>query len=78
MTAPVHFSAERDGVVMGMNGVDLLWIEGERIAEVWLFSAWPAGRGRVLGQCLRAGLPKPDRASSIHPESRMSRLASNL
>ncbi|WP_327744541.1 hypothetical protein OHO28_27990 [Streptomyces europaeiscabiei] len=49
MTAPVHFSAERDGVVMGMNGVDLLWIEGERIAEVWLFSAGQQGEDEFWG-----------------------------
>ncbi|MGW0500498.1 hypothetical protein ACWD0Z_35235 [Streptomyces sp. NPDC003007] len=32
----------------------------------------------TVAQCLGAGLPKTDRALSIHPESRSSRLASNL
>lgn len=45
----VHFSAERDGVVMGRNGVDLLRIEGERIAEVWLFSAGQQGEDEFWG-----------------------------
>jgi uncharacterized protein len=45
----VHFSAERDGVAMGMNGVDLLRIEGERIAEVWLFSAGQQGEDEFWG-----------------------------
>ncbi|GGW97018.1 nuclear transport factor 2 family protein [Streptomyces lomondensis] len=36
---PVHFSAQREGAVLAMDGVDLLRIEGNKIAEVWLFSA---------------------------------------
>jgi ketosteroid isomerase-like protein len=35
---PVHFSAQRDGVKLAQDGVDVLRIEGDRIAEVWLFS----------------------------------------
>jgi ketosteroid isomerase-like protein len=35
---PVHFSATRDQAAMAMDGVDVLRIEGEKIAEVWLFS----------------------------------------
>ncbi|WP_188194179.1 nuclear transport factor 2 family protein [Nonomuraea sp. SYSU D8015] len=48
---PVHFSAKRDGAEMSMDGVDVLRVEGDRIAEVWLFSVdqqaedafWDAG-----------------------------------
>jgi hypothetical protein len=36
---PVHFSAQREGVEMAMDGVDVLRVEGDKIAEVWLFSA---------------------------------------
>ncbi|MGI5292074.1 nuclear transport factor 2 family protein [Nonomuraea polychroma] len=34
----VHFSAKRNGAEMSMDGVDVLRIEGDKIAEVWLFS----------------------------------------
>jgi hypothetical protein len=59
------------------TAVDLLQIEGAH-RGVWLLLGGPAVRGRILGQCLGVGLPKTDRALSIHPESRSSRLASNL
>ncbi|MFF9809297.1 nuclear transport factor 2 family protein [Streptomyces coeruleorubidus] len=36
---PVHFSAKRDGREMSMDGVDVLRVAGDKIAEVWLFSA---------------------------------------
>ncbi len=36
---PVHFSAQRDGVKLAQDGVDVVRIEGDRIAEVWLFSS---------------------------------------
>jgi uncharacterized protein len=36
---PVHFSARRDGAELSMDGVDVMRVEGDRIAEVWLFSA---------------------------------------
>jgi ketosteroid isomerase-like protein len=49
VAAPVHFSAKRDGVEMEMNGVDLLRIEGERVAEVWLFSAGQRGEDDFWG-----------------------------
>ncbi|MFF5521448.1 nuclear transport factor 2 family protein [Streptomyces coeruleorubidus] len=49
VAAPVHFSAKRDGVEMEMNGVDLLRIEGERVAEVWLFSAGQQGEDDFWG-----------------------------
>jgi hypothetical protein len=35
---PVHFSARRGAAEMAMDGVDLLRVEGDKIAEVWLFS----------------------------------------
>jgi hypothetical protein len=60
VAAPVHFSANRDGVEMEMNGVDLLRIEGERVAEVWLFSASQQGEDDFWGK-LRAGPPNSDR-----------------
>ena len=36
---PVHFSGQRDNVKLAQGGVDVLRIEGDRIAEVWLFSS---------------------------------------
>ena len=36
---PVHFSGQRQGVELAQDGVDVLRIEGDRIAEVWLFSS---------------------------------------
>lgn len=36
---PVHFSGRRAGAKMSMDGVDMLRVEGGRIAEMWLFSA---------------------------------------
>ena len=38
-TLPVHFKAKRDGAAISMDGVDVFRVEGDRIAEVWLFSA---------------------------------------
>jgi ketosteroid isomerase-like protein len=35
---PVHFSGTRNGVTLSMAGVDVLRVDGDRIAEVWLFS----------------------------------------
>ncbi|MFE8991210.1 hypothetical protein ACFYMI_25930 [Streptomyces collinus] len=51
---------------MEMNGVDLLRIEGERVAEVWLFSASQQGEDDFWGK-LRAGPPNSDRPALIHP-----------
>ncbi|WP_219728400.1 nuclear transport factor 2 family protein [Streptomyces cahuitamycinicus] len=39
--APVHFSGTRHGETVNQGGIDLLRVEGERIAEVWLFSSDP-------------------------------------
>lgn len=46
---PLLGRAGRRSEVMGMNGVDLLRIEGERIAEVWLFSAGQQGEDEFWG-----------------------------
>jgi ketosteroid isomerase-like protein len=40
---PVHFAAKRDGAELSMDGVDVLRVQGDRIVEVWLFSADQAG-----------------------------------
>jgi ketosteroid isomerase-like protein len=36
---PVHFSGERDGASMSMDGIDVLRVADGKIAEMWLFSA---------------------------------------
>ena len=36
---PVHFTAERNGAELSMDGVDVLKVDGDKIVEVWLFSA---------------------------------------
>ncbi|MDO4260065.1 MAG: nuclear transport factor 2 family protein [Actinomycetaceae bacterium] len=36
---PVHFSGEKDGRTLDMDGIDLLRIDGDKIVEVRLFSA---------------------------------------
>ena len=46
---PVHFSGKRSGADMAMDGVDLLRIDGEKIAEVWLFSAVQAEEDAFWG-----------------------------
>jgi len=35
----IHFSAQREGRSMSMDGVDLFRMEGGKVAEIWLFSA---------------------------------------
>ena len=35
----VEFGAQREGAAMSMGGVDIVRIVGNRVAEVWLFSA---------------------------------------
>jgi uncharacterized protein len=39
VAAPVHFVGRRDGAAMALDGVDVLRVEGDRIVEVWLYSA---------------------------------------
>jgi uncharacterized protein len=36
---PVHFSGKREGAEMSMDGVDVLRVDGDKIVEMWLFSA---------------------------------------
>jgi ketosteroid isomerase-like protein len=49
VAAPVHFSGKRDGAAMSQDGVDLLRVEGDRIAEVWLFSSDPRAEDTFWG-----------------------------
>ncbi len=49
ITVPVHFAGQRDGAVMAQDGVDLLRIEGDKIAEAWLFSSDPASEDAFWG-----------------------------
>jgi uncharacterized protein len=42
VTAALHFTAERPGKKLSMDGVDLMRIEDGKIKEVWLFSDDPA------------------------------------
>jgi ketosteroid isomerase-like protein len=41
VAVPVHFTGKREGAAMAQDGIDLLRIDGDRIAEVWLFSSDP-------------------------------------
>jgi uncharacterized protein len=41
VAVPVHFTGKREGAAMAQDGIDLLRINGDRIAEVWLFSSDP-------------------------------------
>jgi ketosteroid isomerase-like protein len=49
VAAPVHFSGKRDDAAMAQDGLDLLRIEGDRIAEVWLFSSDPRSEDAFWG-----------------------------
>ncbi|MGO1056291.1 nuclear transport factor 2 family protein [Crossiella sp. CA198] len=49
VAAPVHFTGQRAGATMSQHGLDLLRIEGDRIAEAWLFSPDPAGEDAFWG-----------------------------
>ena len=50
VAASVHFAAQREESSMAMDGVDLLRIEGDQIAEVWLFSADQQAEDSFWGQ----------------------------
>lgn len=50
VAAQVRFAAQREGSSMAMDGVDLLRIEGDQIAEVWLFSADAQAEDTFWGQ----------------------------
>lgn len=49
VAVPVRFSGDRDGVKLEQDGIDLLRIEGDRVAEVWLFSSDPASEDAFWG-----------------------------
>jgi uncharacterized protein len=49
VAAPVHFSGMRHGATVDQDGIDLLRVEGERIAEVWLFSSDPVEEDAFWG-----------------------------
>ena len=49
VAVPIHFSGKREGAVMSQDGVDLLRIEGDRVAEVWLFSSDPQSEDAFWG-----------------------------
>lgn len=49
VAAPIRFSGMRHGATVDQNGVDLLRVEGDRIAEVWLFSSDPVEEDAFWG-----------------------------
>lgn len=49
VAVPIRFSGKRDGATMDQDGVDLLRVEGDRIAEVWLFSSDPESEDAFWG-----------------------------
>ncbi|MEQ0558441.1 nuclear transport factor 2 family protein [Amycolatopsis sp. NEAU-NG30] len=49
VAVPVHFSGRRAEAAMSQHGVDLLRIDGGRVAEVWLFSSDPQSEDEFWG-----------------------------
>ena len=49
VAVPIHFSGKREDATMSQDGVDLLRVEGDRIAEVWLFSSDPESEDAFWG-----------------------------
>ncbi len=49
VAVPVRFGGKRDGAALAQDGVDLLLIEGDRVAEVWLFSSDPESEDAFWG-----------------------------
>lgn len=49
VAAPVHWTAKRSGAEMDGVGVDLMRVEGDKIVEVWLFTADPAEEDAFWG-----------------------------
>lgn len=49
VAAPIRFSGMRNGAAVDQNGVDLLRVEGDRVAEVWLFSSDPVEEDAFWG-----------------------------
>jgi hypothetical protein len=39
VAATIHFTATRDDLKLGQDGIDLLKVADGKIAEVWLFSS---------------------------------------
>ncbi len=50
VAAPVHFSAQRPGARMDMDGVDVVKVRGGQVCEVRLFSADAVAEDEFLGQ----------------------------
>jgi uncharacterized protein len=49
VAVPVHFTGKREGAAMAQDGIDLLRIDGGRIAEAWLFSSDPRSEDAFWG-----------------------------
>lgn len=49
VAVPVNFTGKREGASMGQDGLDLLRVDGEKIAEVWLFSSDPQSEDTFWG-----------------------------
>jgi ketosteroid isomerase-like protein len=49
VAVPVHFTGKREGAAMTQDGIDLLRIDGDRIAEAWLFSSDPQSEDAFWG-----------------------------
>ncbi len=49
VAAPVHWTAKRSGAEMNGVGVDLMRVEGDKVVEVWLFTADPAEEDAFWG-----------------------------
>ena len=49
VAVPVHFTGKREGATMAQDGIDLLRIEGDKIAEAWLFSSDPQSEDAFWG-----------------------------
>ena len=49
VAAPVHWTAKRPGAEMDGVGVDLMRVEGDKVVEVWLFTADPAEEDAFWG-----------------------------
>jgi hypothetical protein len=49
VAVPVHFTGKREGAAMAQDGIDLLRIDGDRIAEAWLFSSDPQSEDAFWG-----------------------------
>lgn len=49
VAVPIHFTGKREGAEMAQDGIDLLRIEGDKVAEVWLFSSDPQSEDAFWG-----------------------------